>query len=616
MGPLADLPLAMLLVGASWALAALSLCGVGLLVASLLDTGPIGIFRLLRAFWLGLAAVVALLQILHFFVPIGAWTMGVVMLVGAIGVGRNGRVILGLVRRSLREHPRLCLAAAVIVAWLANRAIGPGNAHDSGLYHYSAILWIQSYSIVPGLGNLSLPLALGNASFLFTALLDSGPWRFRGEHLANGLLLGAFFVQVLVHAGRLFDRARPTDPAPAVFHLLLTPLLVLLAVSKEISSPKTDLPAAMLVFVLCAAVLEVLRSKRANPALLSFVLVIAAAAWCQKLSTAVIGGGMAALVAWRLADDLRTSPAMRKALGVGLLMSALLVVPWLGRNVITSGYPLFPAPWPAASVEWRIPRAAVDVQNDFTREHARAGLPDFVADVFERAGLDTLARWMARPEEVADSDAWVGRWLLSLPITSAIEVLMPIGLALLFGLLAMSNRPTANTGIGAAVWIVPALIAALLFWFSTAPLPRFGYAVTWSLAAVVGALVFARHWPQPSARVAARTILAIGLLCLPVLAFRASVLVIKDNVPNPLVMIPFLGPGPDHGFHPRPAPILASTRTRSGLTVAYPKRGWDVRCWTTLVCRGWPEIDPGLRQRNPYDPGQGFVTDATPGASD
>jgi hypothetical protein len=263
-------------------------------------------------------------------------------------------------------------------------------------------------------------------------------------------------------------------------------------------------------------------------------------------------------------------------------------------------------------VEWRIPQAAVERQNDFTRDHGRAGLPGFVSRVFERAGLDALARWMAEPDE-AEEGAWVGRWLLSLPITSGTEVLMPLMLAVVFVLMALWDqaRP-GRAGMGPAVWMLVPLLAALLFWFVTAPLPRFAYHVTWSLAAVIGALTLASRWPDLSPRLAAAAILAVVLLCVPVLGYRASVLIIKDHVSNPLGMIPFLGPGPDHGFHPRPGPLLASSRTNSGLEVAYPKRGWDVRCWTTLVCKGWPEVDAGLRQRNRYDLGRGFVTDPPP----
>ena len=163
--------------------------------------------------------------------------------------------------------------------------------------------------------------------------------------------------------------------------------------------------------------------------------------------------------------------------------------------------------------------------------------------------------------------------------------------------------------------LVP-LLAGLFFWFLTAPLPRFAYPVTWSLCAVAGGLTLSSRWPAPSRRVAAAATVAVVLLCLPVLAYRATVLAIKDHVSNPLVMIPFLGPGPDHGFHPRPGPLLTSSRTNSGLEVATPKRGWDVRCWTTLVCKGWPEVDAGLRARSRYDLAQGFVTDPTPNRSE
>ena len=48
---------------------------------------------------------------------------------------------------------------------------------------------VNEYRVVPGVANLSAPQALNNASFLYNAVLNTGPWAGRGQHVANGLLL-------------------------------------------------------------------------------------------------------------------------------------------------------------------------------------------------------------------------------------------------------------------------------------------------------------------------------------------------------------------------------------------------------------------------------------------
>ena len=44
----------------------------------------------------------------------------------------------------------------LLALWIANRAIGPGNAEDSGLYHYRAIRWATAYPVVTGIGITAL----------------------------------------------------------------------------------------------------------------------------------------------------------------------------------------------------------------------------------------------------------------------------------------------------------------------------------------------------------------------------------------------------------------------------------------------------------------------------
>jgi hypothetical protein len=64
------------------------------------------------------------------------------------------------------------LMLVVVSAWTANRAIGSGDAFDSGLYHYSIVRWNHEHPIVPGLANLLPHYAFNNSCHLFVAMLQ------------------------------------------------------------------------------------------------------------------------------------------------------------------------------------------------------------------------------------------------------------------------------------------------------------------------------------------------------------------------------------------------------------------------------------------------------------
>src|SRR5207249_2192398 len=118
---------------------------------------------------------------------------------------------------------------------------------DSGLYHYTVIRWANEHPVVPGVGNLSSTYAINNVSFLYNAMLNTGPWTDRGEHIANGLLLLMLWIHVVRAAANFIgNRGRLAEN---VFGLLLLPPAVMLAIAKDVASPKTDLPSGVLVLV-------------------------------------------------------------------------------------------------------------------------------------------------------------------------------------------------------------------------------------------------------------------------------------------------------------------------------------------------------------------------------
>src|SRR5947207_7200340 len=168
--------LATFAVIATWAVLLILLSGIGLALQFLFGLRKIGTSELLLSPWNGLAVLILILQIAHFFVPI-RWPLLLVSAILSSGGLWAARNELRRFISSARVGWKLWMVFGFISLWIANRAIGPGNAFDSGLYHYQVVRWNHEHPIEAGLANLHPMFALNNSSHLFVALLQCGAFQ-------------------------------------------------------------------------------------------------------------------------------------------------------------------------------------------------------------------------------------------------------------------------------------------------------------------------------------------------------------------------------------------------------------------------------------------------------
>src|SRR5450432_939146 len=178
-----------LLVLATWLLCAVVLVGIGSLVLGWFSRNYI----LTDAFWTGLALSVGILQIWHLFEPINLVCDLVLASIGVIGIVSNRSRLFKIVRRIGRIEAWAIVVFILIVTSLAVRATGPCEHFDTGLYGATAVRWILSYPIIPGLANLHGRLGFNSSVFLCIAALGQGIWRNSGHHLFTGLLVSGFW---------------------------------------------------------------------------------------------------------------------------------------------------------------------------------------------------------------------------------------------------------------------------------------------------------------------------------------------------------------------------------------------------------------------------------------
>ncbi len=551
----------------TWALLFAVFVGIGLLVQRLMGLRKFDGDHCLMAFWMGLACTILFLQIYHLKMPVGPLAFMVVSVVGFMGLVLNGRDIFSWLRANLPGKRVPLIAMLVLTFWLANRSAGPCTTDDSGLYHLSGVRWNTACPIVPGLGNLHTRLAFNNASFLYGALLEVGPWYGRSNHLANGLLLAVLGAQCVLASYRLAQPQRQ-EMAVSLFNLFLLTPLILTAVHSWISSYSTDLPTAVLAFVATARMLAFLLRGRSNlkeqAYEVVFVITLLAVGACVKISLVFffLVSGLPTVAVWLY----RAWSYRRLALATvfkAAAMAVLLLAPWALRGVILSGYPAYPSTFAAMPVPWRVP------------------------DNLAKYDASRIRMWAQRSTETTDWH-WLAGWVKDLERDIILPVIITVvGAGALLWLICSGKQP--RHGTTAAGWLLAlSALMGIAFWFLTAPARRFGYFLFWILAGTFLAMLFHRYLPLE--RRSLRNWVLVACLVFSVANIKKF----------------FVTPPANGGLHPTPTVVAETFTTRSGLVLYVPAEAdqcWDMK----LPCTPYPREN--LRLRREGDLGSGFLLD-------
>lgn len=631
---------------ATWCLLIVLFAGMGLLARRGAGLRVLDADALILAVWIGIAFTIAVLQLWNFFLPIGAPAAALVGAVGLTGLALARRELVGWLRGiGWRRHLPLLVVMLGVVAFAANRAMGPLTSYDGGAYHIPVMEWARAYPVVPGLANLHGRLGFNNSSLLFAALLDDGPWTGRANHLVNGFLIALLLVQAVLHTTRL-PRSTGAIRLRYAFDLaLIAPLMALLMANSLLTGYTPDVPAGVTLLAALSLLVghvgdrgsrggkaraaggEVQKTTsngatsgtlatRARYELVAGATLLALAA-SMKLSV-----GFTALLAWGVSFALlwfHGAPGRsRRAAVVAVLASTAIMGPWLVRSAILSGYPLYPSTILAAPVDWRVPVEQAHAELAWVGHFARAEEGSVDAPYADQRllGWNWLGAWSS--QMLTD---WRHRVLVGLPVALAFLILAYL-LAMRIRRTVPGTRtlpaenvrkdstpgwPCRSYAAPALWWLLGCAAAGSLFWFLTAPRLEFGFATLWALGALCVALLFV-HLPAGGRAAAAVIAIALLLGISPVVGRVARVvLTFNDPLHDRIINSLLVRRGSDDGFHP-PDPTaerVTTYHTESGLLLYVPAE--TTRCFhAPLPCT--PHPAPNLRLRG-ADLGDGFRTD-------
>ncbi|MFA6224313.1 MAG: hypothetical protein WC647_18590 [Desulfomonilaceae bacterium] len=345
--------------------------------------------------------------------------------------------------------------------------------YDSGLYHFNTIRWINSYPIIPGLGNLHGRLAFNQSFFTYAASLNFFPYFPYSRSIANSFLFLLIFSQVVWQLFAVSWRSidfRKLDPLVYLPYLLVLPVLAHLAIRSNVGldSPTPDLASALIqlyIFMMLVQVVHDVNTGRWRDGPAMVLIIIAIAAITIKLNNLVSSLVIATIcfICLLLFSPSRSS-LLNKIVRLSFICSAIVIV-WMARGYILSGYPVYPSTIGAMPVDWAVPVEVAKNEANWIYSWGRAPGVDY---------REVLGNWR-----------WFGPWFDRM-IPKVEDVMYPtisaiVAMAVFFAIFIYArshNKPLPS--LFELVLLIPATLG-IVFWFFTAPDPRFAQGLFWSL---------------------------------------------------------------------------------------------------------------------------------------
>lgn len=300
----------------------------------------------------GLCVLTVYAQTFSLFYKIGAVATGLLLCI-CVGIGvvffRDLKRYMGKLFKSWK--PFLVIISAIIGLICLQLTVQYAIHYDTDLYHAQSIRWIEEYGVVKGLGNLHNRFAYNSAFFCLQALFSLKFAVNRSLHTMNGFIT-AFMLIWAVASMNIFHRKKIVTSdlfkAGVVFYIVYTEARYV------VSSSGSDILALTLVLYLSAKWCELLEENSKQES--GYWLLCLLSVWA---ATVKLSAGMLVFLAVYPAVQLIKTKRWKTIawlIGCGLV----ILLPFLIRNVLISGYLLYPyASIDLFSVDWKMAESVV-----------------------------------------------------------------------------------------------------------------------------------------------------------------------------------------------------------------------------------------------------------------
>lgn len=337
-------------------------------------------------FWIGLVGLIAFLQMWSIFLPVDEKCLTLVVsitlatLVPALLRYRKYSIIS--IKKFVVKNKMFVGVCAFGLVGLMYYAWQPVNYFDTLLYHLNSVKWGNSFAVVPGLGNLHSRLGFNSSFFLLGSLIDNFYLRNASVHIALPLLISVLSFEIV------WILLKSKNISLKIFVLVLSPFIVR-GVAHETLAPSFS-PDFALALIIVAASIELLKETQQS---LFFAGLLSCLAATIKLSGMLFFVFMFLFVVFEFVRRIRKERI--KIIFMIFVLSGILIVFYILRNIILSGWPFYPAPVLKVNLPWSMSDVWVRGMSDLIRAWAISpgpGWPNYMHIDF----LKWFPVWFAR----------------------------------------------------------------------------------------------------------------------------------------------------------------------------------------------------------------------------
>jgi hypothetical protein len=302
----------------------------------------------IEVFLLGLIISAVYFDLLSFIMPVNYLTLIPLLLVSGYWQYSTRELNISRIHNFRQQYLSLRSAAilfSLVVVLIVFYCLSPPYNVDSPDYHYQSTYWAETLRIIPGLGNVHGRLAFNAASFILSAPYSFSRVFNQSIYPLNGVLVLLFYVWLFRNIIR-----RSNNWSGLVY--FVTALLFLRPLLANIPSPASEPLVTITVAVVFFRLIEIIRSGSYEEAgILIPLLCISFFALTAKLTSLPVLL-VPALCIFFLLRMQRFSFYVKL-----FLVGCMIMIPWLARNVVLSGYLVYPLYYvDLFSVDWKVPK--------------------------------------------------------------------------------------------------------------------------------------------------------------------------------------------------------------------------------------------------------------------
>jgi len=306
----------------------------------------------------GISFLTIILSFFSLFINIGIEVHFIILALAVIIVFKHRRqlktILTNYLTRLVKKNSYLKFIYFLIFMIALFYAVIPIYDPDTAYYHAQIIQWIEKFKVIPGLGNINPVFGYNQSIYLVSAFFSFSFLNIEPFHLINSFL---FLLLLTRLTFIIFEKKENCFFAGAILAFFLYTFYYF------VSSCGTDLPA----YIFCTYIILIFIDLdkfdlQLNSVLIFFFTIIVLTIKLSVLPIVIFSGFL-------IIKNLKKAKVKVKLVLFSLLM--LILVPWVTRNVILTGYLVYPvSSIDIFNFDWKIPKEKVEIQKNFIKSWA------------------------------------------------------------------------------------------------------------------------------------------------------------------------------------------------------------------------------------------------------